>query len=73
LAPALGWRSASAPQPTGLARLFVSGRIARFSLELGLDAALRSTRLADEGRGFSLDRFAASATACAHAGAFAAA
>jgi hypothetical protein len=60
-----------APQATGLARVFVSSRVAWFSLELGLDAALRTTRQAADGSSFSLDRYAVGAAACAHARMFA--
>ena len=54
------------PETTGLARLFVSGRRDRFSLELSLDAALPATRHEVDGSGFSLDRFAAGTAGCAH-------
>jgi hypothetical protein len=57
-----------APETTGLARLFVSGRRARFSLEVAVDAALPATRQAVDGSGFSLDRFSAGAAGCSHAG-----
>jgi len=55
-----------APETTGLARLFVSGRRDRFSLELAVDAALPATRHEVDGSGFSLDRFAAGTAGCAH-------
>jgi len=68
--PSLGLRLA--PYPTGLGRLFVSGRVARFSLEISVDAALPATRQEVDGSGFALDRFAAGAAACGHARALAA-
>ena len=61
-----------APQPTGLARLFVSGRRSRGSLEIAVDAALPTTRDEVDGASVSLDRFAGSGAACGHARAFAA-
>jgi len=61
-----------APQPTGIGRLFAAGRAGRLSLELAVDAALPATQRAADGSGFSLDRFAAGAAGCGHAGAFAA-
>jgi hypothetical protein len=63
---------AMAPQPTGLGRIFVSGRRGRVSLELGVDAALPVAERSLAGGGFSLDRFAAGAAACGHLRAFAA-
>jgi hypothetical protein len=60
-----------APQTTGLGRLFVSGRLSWLSLELALDAAWPATERESDGSGFSLDRFAGTAGACGHAGAFA--
>jgi hypothetical protein len=60
-----------APRATGLARLFVSGRLARLSLEVGLDASWPATRQQVDGSGFALDRFAAGAAGCGHAGALA--
>lgn len=60
------------PQTTGVARLFVSGRLTWISLELGVDAALPATQHQIDGTGFSLDRFAGGGAACGHAGAFAA-
>jgi hypothetical protein len=60
------------PQTTGVARLFVSGRLTWVSLELGVDAALPATQHQIGGAGFSLDRFAGGGAACGHAGAFAA-
>jgi hypothetical protein len=65
LGPALAL--GTAPHPTGLGRLFASGRRAWFSLEIALDAALPSTQREATGGGFSLDRFAAGAAACGHA------
>ncbi|HEY7374380.1 MAG TPA: hypothetical protein VIF57_19610 [Polyangia bacterium] len=61
-----------APGPTGVGRLFASGRRARFSLELAVDAALPAAQHAADGTGFSLDRFAVGAAACGHAGPLAA-
>jgi hypothetical protein len=61
-----------APQATGVARLFVSGRLTWLSLELGLDAAWPATRNEADGSGFSLDRYAGEAAACGHARAVAA-
>ena len=59
-----------APEATGLARLFVSGRRERFSLEVAADAALPAMRQEVDGSGFSLDRFAAGAAGCGHADPF---
>jgi hypothetical protein len=70
LGPALGL--GIAPQATGLGRIFVDGRVGRFSLELALDAALPTTQHVSEGSAFSLDRFAGGAAACGHARALAA-
>jgi hypothetical protein len=61
-----------APRPTGLGRLFVSGRSSWFSVELAADAALPATQRRVDGSGFSLGRVAAEAAACGHARAFAA-
>jgi hypothetical protein len=61
-----------APKVTGLGRVFVSGRLAWFSLELAVDAALPTTHRQPDGSGFSLHRFAAGAAACGHIDAFAA-
>jgi hypothetical protein len=61
-----------APAPTGVGRLFASGRRHRFSLELAVDAALPAAQHAADGTGFSLDRFALGAAACGHAGPLAA-
>ncbi len=55
-----------APRAAGLGRLFVSGRVGHFSLELAGDAALPVTQQDASGKGFTLDRFAAGATACGH-------
>jgi len=60
------------PQTTGVARLFVSGRLTRVSLELGADAAWPATQHQVDGSGFALDRFAGTGAACGHAGAIAA-
>jgi hypothetical protein len=60
------------PQATGVARVFVSGRLARLSLEIGFDAAWPTTQHQVDGSGFALDRFAGGGAACGHAGAFAA-
>lgn len=61
-----------APSPAALGRIFVSGRVARLSLEIGVDAALPTSRTQADGRGFSLARFAAGAAACGHVQALAA-
>lgn len=61
-----------APRATGLARLFVSARGRRFSLELAADATLPATQHEADGTGFSLERFAGGAAGCGHASAFAA-
>jgi hypothetical protein len=61
-----------APEPTGLGRIFVAGRVARFSLELAFDAALPTTQHEAGSSAFSLDRFAGGAAACVHANVFAA-
>ena len=60
------------PEPTGVARLFVSGRRRWLSLEIAIDGAWPATRQAAGGSGFSLDRFAGGGAACGHSGAFAA-
>jgi hypothetical protein len=60
-----------APRATGLARLFVSARGRRFSLELAADAAWPATQHDADGTGFSLERFSVGAAGCAHASAFA--
>jgi len=60
------------PQTTGVARLFVSGRLTWVSLELGVDAAWPATQHQVGDAGFSLDRFAGGGAACGHARAFAA-
>jgi hypothetical protein len=57
-----------APETTGIGRLFVSGRTGWFSLELAADGALPVTQRQMTGAGFSLERFAAAAAACGHAG-----
>jgi len=62
----------SAPHPTGLGRIFASGRVSWISVEISLDAALPATQREADGSGFSLDRFAAGAAVCSHAWAFAA-
>jgi hypothetical protein len=59
-----------APQATALGRLFVTGRLGSFSLELGADAAWPATQNEVSGAGFSLDRFAASVAGCGHVRAF---
>jgi hypothetical protein len=61
-----------APHAAGVARIFVSGRRDRLSLEVAADAAWPTTDRASDGTGFSLDRFAGGAAGCGHAGAFAA-
>ena len=61
-----------APHPTGLGRVFASGRVSWISVEIALDAALPTTLREADGSGFSLDRFAAAAALCGHAWAFAA-
>lgn len=55
-----------APDVAGLGRIFASGRIDWFSLELGVDAALPVTQDESSGSAFKLNRFAASAAACGH-------
>ena len=70
LGPALGLRLG--PQPIGVGRLFVSGRAAWFSLELGVDGATPARLEEPDGSGFSLSRFAATTAACGHARALAA-
>jgi hypothetical protein len=55
-----------APHATALGRVFVSGRIDPFSLELAVDAALPASQRQDDGSGISLDRIAAGAAACGH-------
>jgi hypothetical protein len=60
------------PQPTGVGRLFASGRVAWLSLELAVDAARPASQQEAGGAGFSLDRLAAGAAACGHARALAA-
>jgi len=55
-----------APHTAGLARLFASGRVGHFSLEIAGDAALPVTQTDAAGRGFKMDRFAAEAAACGH-------
>jgi hypothetical protein len=57
---------AIAPHTAGLGRLFASGRVGYFSLEIAGDAALPVTKDDAGGRGFTLDRFAAEAAACGH-------
>jgi hypothetical protein len=69
LGPSLGL--GTAPSPTGLARVFVSGRVDRLSAEIAVDAALPTTRQEGDGTGFLLDRFAGAAAGCGHASAFA--
>jgi hypothetical protein len=54
------------PQATGLGRLFVTGAVGRFSLELAGDAALPVTQREAGSTGFSLDRLSAAAAACGH-------
>lgn len=60
-----------APDVTGLGRIFASGRIDWFSLELSADAALPVTQDESKGSAFKLNRFAAGAAACGHVQAFA--
>jgi len=55
-----------APHPTGIGRIFGSGRLEWVSLELAVDGALPTTRTEPDGSGFSLHRFAADAAACGH-------
>jgi hypothetical protein len=61
-----------APHPTGLGRIFASGRVSWISVEISLEAALPATQREADGSGFSLDRFAGGAAVCSHAWAFAA-
>jgi len=60
------------PQPTGVGRLFVDGRVGRLSLELAVDGALPATQHESNGSSFSLLRFATGGAACGHAGPLAA-
>lgn len=60
------------PHPTGIGRIFVSGRRDWFSLELAFDAALPTKRTEPDGSGFTLNRFAAALAACGHVDPFAA-
>ncbi len=60
-----------APRTAGIGRLFASGRVGHFSLEIGGEAALPVTQQDATGKGFSLDRFAAEVAACGHASALA--
>jgi hypothetical protein len=55
-----------APHTARLGRLFASGRVGHFSLEIAGDAALPVTQNAAGASGFTLDRFAAEAAACGH-------
>jgi len=55
-----------APEVTGLGRIFASGRIDWFSLELGADAALPATQNESNGSAFTLNRFAVDIAACGH-------
>jgi hypothetical protein len=66
LGPAMAF--GMAPETTGIGRLFVTGRAGWFSLELAGEGALPVTQRQATGAGFSLDRFAAAAAACGHAG-----
>ena len=61
-----------APEPAWLGRIFVSGGLEPFSVELAVDAALPVTHRERDGSGFSLNRLAADAAACGHLQAFAA-
>jgi hypothetical protein len=70
LGPSVGWGLASGPSTLG--RLFVTGRLARTSLELGAEAALTSTMRVADGSGFAHSFFAATAAACRHLGSVAA-
>jgi hypothetical protein len=55
-----------APDVMWLGRIFVSGRIDWFSMEVGVDAALPVTQDESGGSAFKLNRFAAGAAACGH-------
>jgi hypothetical protein len=55
-----------APKVAGLGRIFASGRIDWFSLELGVDAALPVTQNESKDSALKLNRFAAGAAACGH-------
>ena len=70
LGPSIGF--GVAPHATGLGRLFASGRVGAFSLELSGDAILPASGTQPDGSGFSLSRFSAGAAACGHVQAFAA-
>jgi hypothetical protein len=61
-----------APHPTGVGRIFVSGRLEPVSIEIAADAALPTTRTEADGSGFTLNRFAAALAACGHVQPFAA-
>ena len=61
-----------APKVTGLGRLFVSGRLDPFSLELAVEAALPVSQTQPDGSGFTLNRLAFGAAACGHFQPFAA-
>jgi hypothetical protein len=61
-----------APKVTGLGRLFVSGRLDPFSLELAVEAALPVSQTQPDGSGFTLNRLAFGAAACGHIQPFAA-
>jgi hypothetical protein len=60
-----------APHTTATGRVFASGRLDWFSLELAVDAALPATGGGTEGSRFSLDRYGASSAACGHVALFA--
>jgi hypothetical protein len=64
LGPSVG--IAVAPRPAWLGRIFASGRVEWFSLELAVDGALPARRTEPDGSGFTLDRLAAAAAACGH-------
>lgn len=61
-----------APKVTGLGRLFVTGRLDPFSLELAVEAALPVSQTQPDGSGFTLNRLAFGAAACGHVQPFAA-
>jgi hypothetical protein len=60
-----------APHVAWGGRLFVSGRINPFSLELSVDGALPASQSQPDGSSFSVDHITAGAAACGHVQAFA--
>jgi len=62
--PALG--TGLTPEATAIGRLFVTARIARFSGEIGADAALPVTLREPDGTGVAVRALGANAAGCAH-------